>query len=118
MSTRISIHARLAAVLTGWVLIASCSEKPLSPAAQRGHEVFMETAKPACATCHTFRHAGTESTVGNDLDKFQYSRDQIKRAVTQGVGLMPSQKGVLTEAQIDDVAAYVREAYGRAPDPD
>ena len=115
MDMSIFFGARLSAALIGVGLLAACSEEPLSPAAQRGHKVFMETAKPACATCHTFRHAGTKSTVGNDLDKFQYSRDQIKRAVTQGIGVMPSQKAVLSEAQINDVAAYVREAYGRDP---
>jgi mono/diheme cytochrome c family protein len=92
----------------------SCGNSPLSPSAQRGHKVFMETSSPTCASCHTFGHAGTKTVVGPNLDQMRPSRDKIRSSVTQGVGVMPTQKGILTPAQIEDVASYLLEAAGRS----
>ena len=36
--------------------------------------------------------------------------EKVKKAVTQGIGIMPAQQGKLTEEQIADVSAFVIEA--------
>lgn len=103
----------LGAAALSAAIATSCGDSPLSVSAQRGHKVFMELADPACATCHTFKHAGTVGSIGTNLDQMRYSRDAIVRAVTQGVDQMPSQKDKLTPTQIGDVAQYLMEAFGR-----
>lgn len=45
-----------------------------------------------------------------DLEKFnKYSLEAIKTQVTNGAGAMPAFKGRLSDAQIENVAAYVLE---------
>jgi cytochrome c6 len=66
-----------------------------------------------CAACH----AGGNNLVNaaktlkkSDLEKYSMaSLDAIKTQVTNGKGAMPAFKGRLTDAQIEDIAAYVLE---------
>ena len=91
-----------------------CGGEPsLSKAAERGREVFLKASNPACGTCHTLKDAGTTAATGPNLDTLRPDKARVLRSVQQGVGVMPTQKGVLTQGQMDDVAAYVAEAAGR-----
>jgi len=51
-----------------------------------GREVFLEHAEPACGLCHTLADAETEGGIGPILDDLQPSTDQVRLAVTLGVG--------------------------------
>lgn len=73
-----------------------------------GKEIFVAN----CASCHTLADAGTTGTVGPNLDEAQPSRDLVVERVTNGMGVMPSFEGTLTEEQIAEVAAYVSSAAG------
>ena len=84
----------------------------LSEEARIGRRVFMQIAEPSCTTCHTLREAGATGVVGPDLDRLQPERARIIGAVTNGVGVMPSMGGTLTEAEIRAVAQYLLEATG------
>lgn len=97
--------------------LASCTKgpKPLSRKAERGRFVFLKASDPQCGKCHRLNEAGTVGFVGPDLDKLRPTRDKIIRSVTNGVGLMPHQVGVLSTGEIEDVADYVIEAAGRPP---
>ncbi len=77
-----------------------------------GKEVFLGSA--GCGSCHTLADAGTSGTVGPDLDDAMPSYDLVVERVTNGAGVMPAfgQQGVLSEQQIQDVAAYVVQASG------
>ncbi len=100
------------------LLTSACTEAPadvaLSPEAQRGREVFLYQSTPSCGTCHVLRHAGTRGALGPDLDELQADYDRVLRAVTEGVALMPPQKGVLSPQQMVDVSRYVVEATASA----
>ena len=69
-----------------------------------GKSVFAETG---CGSCHTLAAAGTSGAVGPVLDDAKPSFERVVDRVTNGKGVMPSFKDVLSEQQINDVAAYV-----------
>ena len=48
-----------------------------------------------------------------NLDELGRSAQQVKAAVTNGVGAMPPFSETMTPAQIEDVARYVYEATRR-----
>jgi mono/diheme cytochrome c family protein len=72
-----------------------------------GKQVF-ESA--GCTACHTLADAGATGTVGPNLDQAKPPYDLVVDRVTNGMGVMPSFKGQLSETQIQDVAAYVAQA--------
>jgi mono/diheme cytochrome c family protein len=78
-----------------------------NPAA--GKAVF---ASAGCVGCHTLQAAGATGTVGPNLDEAKPDYALVVERVTNGMGVMPSFKGQLSEQQIQDVAAYVVESTG------
>ncbi len=71
---------------------------------EAGKAVF---AKAGCGGCHTLKAAGASGTVGPNLDEAKPATALVVDRVTNGKGVMPSFKGRLSEAEIEDVAAYV-----------
>ncbi|KQV99883.1 cytochrome c [Rhizobacter sp. Root1221] len=78
-----------------------------------GKALFVNGAVPACAVCHTLKDAGTTGEVGPVLDELKPSADRVAAALRNGVGLMPSYKDSLTDAQIRAIARYVASVSGR-----
>jgi cbb3-type cytochrome c oxidase subunit III len=74
--------------------------------ATSGKDIF--TAN--CGSCHTLADAGTNGTVGPNLDQLKPSFARAQKQVTNGGAVMPAFKGTLTAAQIKAVAKYVSEA--------
>lgn len=72
-----------------------------------GRKVFTELAQPSCTVCHTLSDAGATGAIGPNLDELTPSFEQVQRAVTTGLGVMPSFAESLSEAQIAAVAHYV-----------
>src|SRR5262245_20114316 len=77
--------------------------------AAAGKTVF-ESA--GCGGCHTLSEAGTNGTIGPNLDDAQPEYALVVERVTNGQGAMPSFKDQLSETQIQDVAAYVSSSAG------
>jgi cytochrome c6 len=77
-----------------------------------GKTLFLQTAVPACAICHTLKHAGAEGAVGPSLDELKPDAARVEKAIRNGIGQMPANKS-LTEAQIKLLAKYVAEAAGQ-----
>jgi mono/diheme cytochrome c family protein len=75
-----------------------------------GKEVFLGPS--GCAGCHTLADAGATATIGPNLDAVKPSYDKVVAQVTAGGGGMPAFGDSLTEAQIQDVAAYVSSVAG------
>jgi cytochrome c6 len=75
-----------------------------------GEEIFLGTA--ACGSCHALADAGTNGSIGPNLDSTKPSYDKVVDRVTNGQGAMPSFSGTLSEQQIQDVAAYVSSVAG------
>lgn len=75
-----------------------------------GKKIFTQVANPSCGSCHILEDAGTDGTIGPNLDQAQPDLDLAIDRVTNGKSPMPSYKDQLTEQQIADVAAYVVRA--------
>jgi cbb3-type cytochrome c oxidase subunit III len=73
-----------------------------------GKEIFTTS----CGGCHQLADAGTDGTVGPNLDESMPSRALVTDRVTNGKGVMPSFKESLDPAQIEAVAEYVSSAAG------
>jgi mono/diheme cytochrome c family protein len=63
-----------------------------------------------CGACHVLAAAGTAGTIGPDLDDSQPAYDLVIDRVTNGAGAMPPFAGILSDTDIQDVAAYVVQA--------
>jgi mono/diheme cytochrome c family protein len=75
--------------------------------AAAGEAVFTSAG---CTSCHTLQAAGAAGTVGPNLDEAKPNHDLVIDRVTNGKGAMPPFKGELSEADIQNVAAYVVES--------
>lgn len=73
-----------------------------------GKEIFLKNGN--CATCHSLKDAGSVANVGPNLNEIKPDMGRIINAVNNGIGVMPSQLGILSEEEIDAVAYYVSEA--------
>ena len=70
-----------------------------------------DTYKAKCAMCHGADGSGkaamgTKAFSSPDIQKM--SEADLTAAITNGKGKMPSYKGKLTDAQIKDLATYVK----------
>lgn len=93
------------------ILLALSAET--TPAADADHELalgkalFSQSAVPACGICHTLNDAGTSGQIGPPLDELKPSTERVVAALRNGIGMMPSYRDTLTEAQIQALARYV-----------
>jgi mono/diheme cytochrome c family protein len=78
-------------------------------ASAEGKQVFTQN----CGGCHTLKDAGTNGSVGPDLDELKPPEATVVRQVNNGGGPMPAFKGKLSDAQIDAVATYVSTVAGQ-----
>jgi mono/diheme cytochrome c family protein len=69
-----------------------------------GKSVF---ASAGCGSCHTFQAAGSNGTIGPNLDEAKPPFELALERVTNGKGAMPSFRDRLTDAQIQAVAEFV-----------
>ena len=81
-----------------------------SPTAS-GVEVF--TAN--CASCHTLKAAGSSGTTGPNLDSLKPDTQTVANQVTNGGGGMPAFGKILSDDEIQAVAAYVSKVAGSQP---
>ena len=70
-------------------------------------------ASAGCSGCHTLAAAGSNGTVGPNLDDAKPSKALAIDRITNGRGGMPSFKGQLSEAQIEAVAEFVSSNAGK-----
>ena len=89
--------------------------KPPKPGGGGGSATDGKTvfATAGCTGCHTLKAAGSNGTVGPNLDDAKPPKELVIDRVTNGQGGMPSFKGQLSEAQIEAVATYVSENAGK-----
>ena len=67
----------------------------------------------SCASCHTLAAAGSNGTIGPNLDDSKPTLDLAVERITNGQGVMPSFKDQLSEQQIQAVAEFVSESAGQ-----
>ncbi len=99
--------AALMAILTAGGTQAQNAAKPDPAKVEAGENVYNDY----CQTCHGQNLVSTGQTF--DLRKLKpEERERFLRAVLMGKGQMPPWKGVLEDAQIDAVWAYVMSRGG------
>ena len=70
-----------------------------------GLEVYNNKAQ--CGACHILSAANSEGSIGPNLDQLKPKMEQIIYAVTNGIGVMPPWKDILTEEEIEAVSYFV-----------
>lgn len=115
MPLRTQTRATGAGALLALLLALSPSAAPAQEAGGDGlgKQIFM-TSKPACSVCHGLAKAGAVGTIGPNLDKLKPSEDRVRKAVRDGVGIMPKYRDALSQEEIDAVSEYVAGAAGTA----
>ena len=73
-----------------------------------GKEVFLNNGN--CSTCHTLKDANSMANVGPNLNLIKPDIGRVINSVTNGIGVMPSMLGILSDDEIKAVAYYVSEA--------
>ena len=73
---------------------------------EAGKTLFNQTAVPACAVCHTLKHAGATGEIGPSLDELKPDASRVEKAIRNGIGQMPAFKA-LSDEQIRMLAQYV-----------
>ena len=73
-----------------------------------GKEVFLNNGN--CASCHTLKDANSMANVGPNLNLIKPDIGRVINSVTNGIGVMPSMLGILSNDEINAVAYYVSEA--------
>jgi len=63
--------------------------------------------KAQCGVCHALKAAGSDGQIGPNLDILKPQMLQIINAVTNGIGVMPPWKDILTTEEIEAVAYYL-----------
>jgi mono/diheme cytochrome c family protein len=87
--------------------------------AAAGKEIFTKTAQPPCASCHTYKSAGSTAQVGPDLDQALQGKDPqfILESITNPSAeiasgfqdLMPKEYGTqLDDKQLADLVAFLQ----------
>jgi mono/diheme cytochrome c family protein len=88
--------------------------------AEAGKEIFNNVADPACSTCHTYGPAGSEQTLGPNLDEVLADKDRQNilesivdpdAQITSGFAdtLMPEDYAEqLNEQQLADLVAFLK----------
>ena len=72
---------------------------------KKGRDIFLEQG--TCASCHALNDAGSQANIGPNLDEIRPDLNRIILAVTNGIGVMPPYKEVLSKEEIEAVAHYV-----------
>lgn len=95
------------ALLLAALLLTSCSSS--EDKAEKGDPLAGKRlfAANGCDGCHTFKAAGSEGTVGPDLDAVSPSPGRVLAQLRKPGGIMPSFAGKLTEDEKADLAAFV-----------
>ena len=82
-------------------------EQPLGPEAEKGRELFVEN----CGTCHTLDAAGTQGSIGPNLDEAQVDEAEALEVIAnggKGSGNMPA--NLVTGADAEAVAKFVADS--------
>jgi len=75
------------------------------PIFELGRTIFLEQGN--CATCHTLIDAKSNGEIGPNFNQIKPDIGRVINAVTNGIGVMPSYVGNLSEKEIEAVAYYV-----------
>ena len=75
------------------------------PIFEMGKTIFLEQGN--CATCHTLADAKSNGEIGPNLNQIKPDITRVISTVTNGIGVMPPYKDLLSKEEIEAVAHYV-----------
>ena len=70
-----------------------------------GLEVYNNKAQ--CGSCHTLKAADSNGQIGPNFNQLKPLMPRVVLAVTNGIGVMPSFKEILTSEEIEAVSYFV-----------
>lgn len=105
-------HPLAGALLVATVLLGACAEDDVPRGDPVAGEAVVEDLSPSCGMCHSLESADFVGIAAPDLDQLQPGYERVLDAMRNGPGAMPSYSGILTEAEMHDVAAYVSDEAG------
>ena len=70
-----------------------------------GKTIFLEQGN--CAACHTLADAKSNGEIGPNLNQIKPDIARVISTVTNGIGVMPPYKDLLSKEEIQAVAHYV-----------
>ena len=111
------VIAGVVAVVTGLWGPAALAQGPMAAQEQaltQGRRLFTTEVQPSCTVCHALKDAGSTAEIGPPLDELKPDAGRVARALRNGIGVMPSFRDKLSEAQIEVLARYVALATGAA----
>jgi Cytochrome c, mono- and diheme variants len=73
-----------------------------------GKDIFLNAGN--CGSCHSLKDAGTVGNIGPNFNEIRPDIGRVVNSVTNGIGVMPSYLGILSEDEINAVAYYVSES--------
>ena len=73
-----------------------------------GKDIFLNAGN--CGSCHSLKVANTVGNIGPNLNEIKPDIGRVVNSVTNGIGVMPSFLGILSEDEINAVAYYVSES--------
>jgi mono/diheme cytochrome c family protein len=99
--------------IAGYVASVAANQEAIAQAGKQAGNAAASDPKALftsnCAGCHTFAAAGTNGTVGPNLDQISPTADRIAEQIQNGGGGMPPFEGQLTDEQIQALAKFVFE---------
>ena len=75
------------------------------PIFKMGKTIFLEQGN--CAACHTLADAKSNGEIGPNLNQIKPDIARVISTVTNGIGVMPPYKDLLSKEEIEAVAHYV-----------
>tara|TARA_Y100000590_G_scaffold166003_1_gene190081 strand:+ start:740 stop:1057 length:318 start_codon:yes stop_codon:yes gene_type:complete len=75
---------------------------------EKGKEIFLNDGN--CASCHTLSDAKSIGVIGPSLDEIRPTLEVVLANVTNGIGVMPAYKDILSKEEIEAVSHYVSKA--------
>ena len=98
-----------------WAAAASAQGPAVAQdeALAQGRRLFTTEVQPSCTVCHALKDAGSTAEIGPPLDELKPDAGRVARALRNGIGVMPSFREKLSEAQIEALASYVARVAGR-----
>lgn len=100
------MSVRMALAVAGLAILSPAAVRGEDERLALGREVFLERAEPACPLCHTLAEAGAAGEIGPSLDSLAPTPEQVRLAVTHGVGPMRPYAD-LSKEEIEALAHYV-----------
>ena len=75
------------------------------PIFEIGKNIFLEQGN--CTACHTLADAKSNGEIGPNLNQIKPDIARVISTVTNGIGVMPPYKDLLSKEEIEAVAHYV-----------